>query len=543
MAYTPSPETQTYSTHRLHAVPSIELRPQSTYLYSTGAISKDPGMVNMLTTKKKDSLGKETLSAYTRPALIGATIDATYTNRTPRGFYVWEKDSSHTYYFAVVDGRIYTSSNGTTYTSVQTITPSDAPVAFTEFISSTATKYLIVCDGSSKIYRFTNNSAPTNINLGFTSIPYIIYIDGYLFTAKSGTGDIYNCDLDDPTSWTGGSFISSELYPDDVKAIVKVNNYLLAIGTQGCEFFYDAANPTASPLARYQEGALPFGTAYPYTVAGTKNNCVLLANNNDGEIVLRVVENFKYTDVPCGWLMEYIAANVTSSSGGGGGHRTTASTVRGSLLRFRGDLYYVIATSPYLASYSSSQSSWINTPTFAFNFSTGIWVELRFTKNSVDYPFSFVYSSPARSDKATNYVLGLVNASSTTVVPCWATLDESGNSASTDNITTYQTDNIAWEVRTERYDFGTLNSKMMNRLGALATTATSNATASLNIQWSDDNYGTWTTARTVDVKDSTDFPFITQLGRFRQRAFRISYSGVTPIWFQGLEVDINKAQQ
>lgn len=539
MAYTPAPENQTYSTHRLPAVHSLELRPFASNFYTGGAISTDPGTVNILSSKE----GKE-VYGYTRPPLVGATIDSGYINRTVRGYYVWEKSIGTTYYFCVVDARIYSSDNGTTWTNVKAITSGEGAVSFTEFISSTATKSLIICDGTSNIYQFTTNAAPTTIAIGFTPIPYIVFLDGYLFTAKAGTGDIYNCNLDDPATWTAGDFISSELYPDDVRALCKVNNYLLALGSQGCEFFYDAANPTASPLARYQEGALPFGIMFQSSLATSKNSAVFLANNNDGELVLRAVENFKFTDVPCGWLMEYIAANLTETTGGSGGHKTDSTTVRACFLRFRGDLYYVLATQPFLASYGgSAMSNWIDTPTFAFNFTTGLWTELRITKSGVNYPFTFVFSSSGKAGKPTNYVAGITHSATNTVVPCYATIDEGGGSVSTEAITTYLTDNISVELRTPRFDFGTLNSKMMNRFGVLATTSTPNATASVSIQWSDDNYGTWTTARSLDIKDSTDFPFLTQLGRFRQRSFRITYSGTAPLWFKGLEVDINKAQQ
>lgn len=76
-------------------------------------------------------------------------------------------------------------------------------------------------------------------------------LDGYIFVCVGG--DIYNSDLDLPDSWPTSNFISTETNPDNLVAIAKYKNYLVAFGTNTIEFFYDAANTNGSPLAR-QEG-------------------------------------------------------------------------------------------------------------------------------------------------------------------------------------------------------------------------------------------------------------------------------------------------
>jgi hypothetical protein len=542
MAFTTSPELQTYTTQRVPAAYGIDLRPNSVaYTTTTASITTDAGMINLIPIKDKDPVtGKETLSAFTRPALVGQTIDAAYTGHTPRGVYVWEKDSNHTYYFVVYGQRVYSSSNGTSWTNVQTIGNSDEGVSFTEYINDTATKSLILCDGSTKMYQFTSNAAPTTINLGFNSIPSVVYLDGYLFTVKDDTGDIYNCNLNDPTTWSAGDFISSELYPDDVKALVKISNYLLAVGTQGCEYFYDAANPTGSPLARQQELSLPFGAAFPTTMAANKNSCVFLANNNDGEICLKVIESTKVTEIPAGWLMEYFSAKVGSSGHGA----DYIIPCRGYFLRLRGNPIYVLALQPYLNSgfAASDYTNWIGSPTFGFDFATGMWFELQITVGGVQYPFPVYMSAPSRRDISTNYVTGVAFAAAATSPVCFfAKFSESTSSAATDAVTNYFTSNIAVEMRTPSLDFGSLNQKTMYRLGTKIYPALTGASVStLAVQWSDNDYNSWSTAVNVTITNSTNFPFIYQLGQFRQRAFKITYSGTSRLLFKELEFELNR---
>lgn len=223
MAYTSAPETQTYSSQRISLCHTIE----NTTTFGTNIGSyTDAGMVNLIPIVQGSGEDKAEVP-LTRPGLYGVSVTNT-ANMDARGVYVWDKTSSLTYYYACCGNQIFTSTDGTTWTSVVTWTNSlTSPIGFTEFIDSTTnTKKLIVVDGREG-YIFTDNTAGTKItDADFPSphLPFPVFLDGYLFLAKADTGDIYNSDLNDPASWTAGNFISSELYPDDVQAIVKINN-------------------------------------------------------------------------------------------------------------------------------------------------------------------------------------------------------------------------------------------------------------------------------------------------------------------------------
>lgn len=84
------------------------------------------------------------------------------------------------------------------------------------------------------------------------SPPGVVALDGYFFIIGSDGTDrkIYNSDLGDPTSWVSTNAIAASLEPDALFYLAKHKNHIVAFGSSSIEFFYDAGNPTGSPLAR-----------------------------------------------------------------------------------------------------------------------------------------------------------------------------------------------------------------------------------------------------------------------------------------------------
>jgi hypothetical protein len=535
VAYTSAPEKQTYSTEKIPAVCGINIRNEANVY---GSLTIDSGMINLIPQKERDSSGKEVLVATTRQPLKGWRIAAA--TEVARGCYVWEKSTGTIYYFAVCGTKVYTSTDMSTWTAVTTLlTSATSPVGFTEFIDSTNVKKLVLVDGVEG-YVFTDNTAGTKITDGqfpTPHLPFPVFLDGYLFLAKKDTGDIYNSDLDDPSAWTAGAFISSELYPDDLTAIVKINNELLAIGKLGCEFFYDAANATASPLARHEGANLPFGCPVPTSIAVNKNTAIFLGNSSDGEMCFKVIENYKAQELPATWLIQMVNTFFRGSS-------ISPSTIRGYFIRQAGELLYVFkfdGTAP-------------TSKAFAYSFSTGLWVQ--FTVNGTSGGWWGTASSPATTSDLVTFIVG--NMSATGSHPFFAKFGFSATGTASFNnyaidqfLTAGYSFPINTMVRTPILDFGTLNNKTMSRFGIVATLNTyTNVDTLVYVQYSDDDYTTWSTAQTLELASTTKFPFVTQLGLFRQRSFVVTagQDGVGSankpfVKYKFFEVDINKGQQ
>jgi hypothetical protein len=535
MAYTATPETQTYSSQRVPAAYTMDLRPNSILLGSS-SVYQDAGMVNLLPMRYKNPITKEDeIHAITRQPIHGIKV-GTGINR---GLYVWEKSVGTTYYFCVNGTGVYTSTDAVTWTQVDTLlTSATTPVRFTEFINDVNTKSLVMVDGVEG-YVYTSNAAGTKItdaDFPTPHIPFPIYLDGYLFLAKAGTGDIYNSDLYDPALWTAGNFISSELYPDDVQALVKVNNYLLAIGQAGGEYFYDAGTAPGTPLARSDGVSLPFGTQFPNSIASNKDTVVLIANNNDGENTIKVIQDFKAENINPSFLISDLNARLMASS-----NPTTAAAVRGYFFRQAGLMYYAIAFQG-----DTSSPNLLNS-TFVYGFDTKWWTEFRIGAGGGS-PFPVYFSAPiSQTGKIATYVSGHYGG-----FPFFARMEEGSDATfantAVDNIVNTGTANIYVELRTPNLDFGTRNTKSMHRFGVdmtenTSSTSTSGSTISLNVSWTDDDFATFSTERSLIFGASLNFPFLTQLGQFRQRAFKITYADTCFLRLKGLEMDINKGMQ
>jgi hypothetical protein len=107
---------------------------------------------------------------------------------------------------------------------------------------------------------------------------------------------------------------------------------------------------------------------------------------------------------------------------------------------------------------------------------------------------------------------------------------------------------IYTELRTPSMDFGTSNLKTMSRFGVEVTestssTATSGTPLSISVSYSDDDFATFSTARTLTFGASLKFPFLTQLGSFRRRSFKLTYASTSFLRYKMIEMDINKGQQ
>jgi hypothetical protein len=535
MAYSSAPEKQTYSSDSLPAAYNIDLRPNSTYLSGT-TTQQDAGMINLLPMKVKGPGGKEAIHAVTRqPINAYEVVDSALVNR---GCYVWEKTVGTTYYFSVCGTGVYSSTDGITFALVNTLlTSATTPVRFTEFIDGTNTKSLVMVDGVEG-YVYTTNAAGTKITDGdfpTPHVPFPVYLDGYLFLAKAGTGDIYNSNLENPAAWTAGNFISSELYPDDIQALAKVNNYLLVIGTQGSEFFFDAATPFGSPLARYDGGSLPFGTLFPNSIATNKNVVCLIANNNDGENTIKVIEDFKDIDIDSNFIIPALNTRLTAAS-----NPTTAAAVRGYFFRQWGKLFYGIAFQ------GDSVAPNLLNGSFVFSFDTGWWTEFRHGATGAA-PFPVWFTASSNSEKIATYVSG------SSGTPFFGQMKEGAktpfSAVATDHIVNGPANaNIYVELRTPNIDYGTQNVKTMSRFGVELTensssTSTSGASLTMSVSWSDDDYATFTTPVDLIFGGSLKFPFITQLGLFRQRAFKLTYANTLFLRLKSLVTDINKGQQ
>src|SRR3990167_5186 len=485
MVYTANPALNTYSTKRI----GFAVNPQQR---SGLTPEKDARLVNMMVEMlgSPSSEGKQFV-LKSRPGMTSAyTVNA----GEARGLYNW-LFSGVNYVFSVVADKVYV--NGV---SVLTLTTSTGLVGFAEHVSSVAASTLVLVDGT-KGYVFTDSTTSAEIvapDFPTPHIPFPIFMDGYIFLAKADSQDVYNSNLDDPTLWTAGEYFSAEMYPDKIVALSKNNNYIYAVGSNSIEFLYDAAEATGSPLGRHTSAVQQFGTPAPGTVVPTDKEVFMVGQTAAGGYSVWSIEGFKEKEISIPAVK-----NALFTEG------AAVATATAFSIRVASQKFYVIC---------------LTSRTLVYSLDTQMWSEWASgVISATGFIGTFATDGPAGKPHILNRLGGTVYTMS-------------------ENVFTDAGTGFRCEIVTEKQDFDTVNRKFMSRLAIIGDVPDATGVDNeISIEWSDDDYATWQTARTLSF--NYDFPVIGQLGSFRRRAFRIRYSLPHLISFMGLEVDINKGQQ
>ena len=124
----------------------------------------------------------------------------------------------------------------------------------------------------------TGTSTSTAVSYPGTTVPGLQYLDG-TFYVMLPDGTIHNSSgaEDDPRTWPTDGFISAQFEPDSGVFLGKALSYIVAFGQWTTELFWDAGNPTASPLSPVQNGVLLIGCAAARSVAQTESTLVWVA--------------------------------------------------------------------------------------------------------------------------------------------------------------------------------------------------------------------------------------------------------------------------
>lgn len=478
MPYTKNPVMQTYETKRVNFVSNPQQRSSNS--------SKDFRLVNMMVETLKSPVGDQ--SKYyikSRPGMVQA-----YTTQTGvgRGLYYWVYNGTG-YAMSVVGNKVY--ANGT---AVLTLTTSTGECGFTEFVASTGTVSLILLDGI-KGYVFTNSTTSSEITSADFPTPHIptpIFLDGYLFVGKKGSTDIYNSDLDDPKTWVAGEFISAEMYPDTLVGLSKNNNYIYAIGSGSVEYLYDAANATGSPLSRHEGAVQQFGCAAVGSIVQTEKEVIFVGETGNGGHTVWTIDGFKEKEIGIPAIKSALLAEGSN-----------LNNIKAHSIRVSGQKLYIMC---------------LTARTLIYSFDTQLWSEWSTAGGA------FIGTHASDGPDGAAYILGDTNGFIYKMSEDFFT--DAGTS-------------IVCSMITHKLDFDNINRKFMYRLSIIGDVPDSTLVDSaVSVEWSDDDYRTWSSARTL--KFTADLPSIFQLGMFRRRAFRFTYSLPHLLRFEGIEVDISK---
>lgn len=124
-----------------------------------------------------------------------------------------------------------------------------------------------------------NATASGSVTLTFTTsyptttVSGAVFVDGY-YVVGTPDGLLYNSNVEDPTTWQAINYIGVVSDADKLVAINRTINYIVCLGTQTTEFFYDAGASPGSPFLPYQNSVLQFGAAAEDTIVQMDNTLV-----------------------------------------------------------------------------------------------------------------------------------------------------------------------------------------------------------------------------------------------------------------------------
>lgn len=176
---------------------------------------------------------------YKRPGLLVHTTKS----GAGLGIYNWRGDI-----YSIFDDSIY--KNGVFLDNG--LDTSNGVYRFTETLGGTPR--MVFGDGvAAYTYDGVTVAQITDVNFPSPFLKGWAFLDATTYVMDS-EANIFGSDLSDPTSWPLGNVITAQIEPDGGVALAKQLVYVVALKQWNYEVFYDAANPTGTPLGKV-EGA------------------------------------------------------------------------------------------------------------------------------------------------------------------------------------------------------------------------------------------------------------------------------------------------
>jgi len=351
-------------------------------------------------------------------------------------------------------------------------------------------------------------------------IPTPVFINGYIAIPRAASADIYTCNADLPISWNPSDFITSEMFPDDIKALARQNNQVVAFGEYGTEFFYDngANQLTGSPLARNANTFLQIGTPAPFCLGQSEQNCYFIGVSQTGGRAVWKLDGFNASKISTPSIERVIgeeSGNIVSATG--------------YLVRLAGHFFFVICLQSRTLIYDTELNLWhewssAKQATFTPGAINGSAVDI----NAINS------GKPADIHSTTEFKW--VYGTDTNTGEFYVLHKSTGQIAKFDLDAYVDVDQvIRCEVYTPILDFGDYNRKFLHRITVVGDLATD----IIFVRWSDDDYRTWSNLKYLSMSKR---PVLHRLGSFRRRAFNIYYTDKAPLRLNGIEFQYTKSE-
>lgn len=444
---------------------------------ATGTI--DRRYVNVLFELNPNAVAKtQELDCVKRPGL-STFSQPSGGNANGRGIYAWGATST---LYSVFNNSIYSG----TSTLISTLAASTGRCWFEQTPATDTNQVLIVSDGDSN-YNITLAGVISTINASnATNYPTsnlgpVLYIDGYIIQGLPN-GRMRNTRLNTVSSWDSAGFLS---VTDALEALLRQKDQVLALSKNSIKaYFNNGATP--APLLQIEQNRLDFGIASKNSLAQSGSVAMFVGENSasgDGGRSVWRVQAGKIAEVSNAVINRFLRAEGQS-----------ISSCSAWMERPAGQLIYVLNL------VAANRS-------FVYNVDNDTWPEWEAAAGGARFN-----GVSATSLDGTVYVQDASNGRVYTISP-----------------TVYQDagTNFTMTIQTERLAYQTDENKVQDKLFVIGDTTT----GTLNVSYSDDDYGSFSTPRPIDM--SLADKYLTRLGSFVERSYRFTYAENTAMRLQG----------
>lgn len=458
----------------------------------TSSSTKDQRFINAMPEKIVDPLtGKTTFYLTKRPGW--ETLSTPKASNAGSAIHIWSGKGSGTAVittFGATNSEVFenTTSRGSTTGKVLFI--NDTLIGTTPnltFVTNNNSAYFYPDAGA--LTQITDVDFPGNV-AGETITGNLVFLDGYAFIMTL-SGKVYNSDLNSLSSWSALGFISCNMSADGGIGLARYKDQIVAFGKESTEFFSDVGNPVGSPLQRTANGYMAIGCVSQQTIVQLEDTVAWLGTASDSTLSLYLMEGLqaKRISTPA---IEAILSTTSSS-----GLYLNAAKIAGKTFIF------VVSTSDsktYV--YSIEDQTW-----HEWNGASLLWQHI----TGIAAGTKFVYAVTEQNTTGKVYIIDPLS---------YAFQDDGSN--------------YTFSVQTYRWDGNNSRRKFIRKIrvvGDIQEIATP-----ISVAWSDTDYLTTTTARTIDM--SSNDPSMTNCGSFRRRAFALSNTSNGPLRLEALEFEI-----
>ena len=360
-----------------------------------------------------------------------------------------------------------------------------------------------------------------------------VFFNSRLYTIGSDQR-IYNTPPGNYLSWASTDYIVPEMRADTIVAILLYRNYLCAFSTQSIEFFQDAALELGSPLQRQEAYASLYGVKDAINIAQTGDNIYFLSYEDRYGYGLYNLDNFIPKRIS-NFYVDTLLNNEDVSS-------DTPFSTRLHIADMFGDPCVIFnmgfASAIYFESgyvdvgyvFQGQQAQGF--PYIVYSTKQKLWFEYQFS-NENDYDWTISVQTP-----------GMMQLCSSSLLGQWKTYFVHSYNSNGEVSWYYLTKDYApgqGSIAEMVYDienFGTSLWKHIKSVDAIGDFGLN----TVFLSWTDradySNYST-PVPRLQSAIGAQNVLRWHNLGRHRQTAYRLRFSGTSNIKFNGLEVSYN----